>query len=171
MNNAIKLAILGLVFVPSFAFAASVNINTADSALLDTLPGIGPSKAAAIIQYRTAHGPFSRIEDIQEVKGIGPSTFAQMQSMITVSGGESTVVVQPKAPTASSINKQTVEPAVAVSNNDGAHAEEVVVAPGAAMIAASGAIAPEGVIGSIGSWWTLAFLGLLLIAGAALLIL
>lgn len=71
--------------LPVFAHAAPlININTADATLLDTLPGIGPSKATAIIEYRNANGPFARIEDIQNVSGIGPSTYADIAPLITV---------------------------------------------------------------------------------------
>lgn len=72
------------ILLPAIAYAALVNINTADATLLDTLPGIGSSKAAAIVQYRTNHGQFTRIEDIQNVSGIGPSTYAGLASFITV---------------------------------------------------------------------------------------
>jgi competence protein ComEA len=78
---------LALFLVPAQAFAALININTADVVLLDTLPGIGPTKAQAIVDYRTAHGPFAKIEDIQNVTGIGPSTYTQIAPFITV--GES----------------------------------------------------------------------------------
>ncbi|MBU6491024.1 ComEA family DNA-binding protein, partial [Patescibacteria group bacterium] len=72
--------------LPAFVYAAAalVNINTADATLLDTLPGIGPSKAAAIVEYRDVHGPFASIEDIQNVSGIGPSTYAGIAPFITV---------------------------------------------------------------------------------------
>ncbi len=70
--------------VPAPAYAALININTADAALLDTLPGIGPTYAARIVDYRTAHGPFARTEDIQNVSGIGPSTYADIAAFITV---------------------------------------------------------------------------------------
>ena len=73
-----------LFLLPVMAYAALVNINTADAALLDTLPGIGPSKAAAIVDYRTQHGLFARIEDIQNVSGIGASTYAGIAPFITV---------------------------------------------------------------------------------------
>ncbi len=62
-----------------------VDINTADAELLEELPGIGPATAEAIISYRSANGPFARIEDVQNVKGIGPSTFDELKDRITVS--------------------------------------------------------------------------------------
>ena len=60
-----------------------VNINTADSAALESLPGIGPSLAQRIIDHRQAQGPFERIEDVKEVSGIGEATFAGIQDLIT----------------------------------------------------------------------------------------
>ena len=73
------------IFFPVVTHAAVlININTADAALLDTLPGIGPSYATRIVDYRTTHGAFARVEDIQNVSGIGPSTFADIKSFITV---------------------------------------------------------------------------------------
>ena len=61
-----------------------VNINTAESAELQTIPGIGPSKAARIIEYRQSNGNFSSIEDIQNVSGIGSKTFESIKDYITV---------------------------------------------------------------------------------------
>ena len=63
-----------------------VNIQTATAEQLQLLPGIGPSKAEAIVTYRHAH-PFQRVEDILRVRGIGRATFRRLRSMITVSGG------------------------------------------------------------------------------------
>jgi len=62
-----------------------VNIQTATAEQLQLLPGIGPSKAEAIISYRQAH-PFTRVEDILRVRGIGRGTFRRLRSMLTVSG-------------------------------------------------------------------------------------
>jgi competence protein ComEA len=61
-----------------------VNINTADALELESLPEIGPSLAQSIIEYRSAHGPFLRIEDITEVPGIGPVTLERLRDLITV---------------------------------------------------------------------------------------
>lgn len=66
------------------AIGSKVNINTADLASLESLPGIGPSLAQRIIDYRQAHGSFERIEDIMEVSGIGESIFEGLQDLITV---------------------------------------------------------------------------------------
>lgn len=61
-----------------------VNINTASLEELDSLPGIGPTIAQRIIDYRDENGPFAVIEDILNVSGIGPSTFDQIKDLITV---------------------------------------------------------------------------------------
>ena len=63
-----------------------VNINTAGSVELQTLPGIGEQLAERIIEYRMRHGPFRAIEDIMEVEGIGESRFEAIRDKITVGG-------------------------------------------------------------------------------------
>ena len=61
-----------------------VNINTADSQLLQTLPGIGPKTAERIIDYRETTGRFKTIAEIQDVKGIGPKKYERIKGLITV---------------------------------------------------------------------------------------
>lgn len=61
-----------------------ININTADAAELDKLPGIGPALAERIIQYRMEHGLFLQPEDLKKVSGIGNKTYAKMADMVTV---------------------------------------------------------------------------------------
>ncbi|MCL4266657.1 MAG: helix-hairpin-helix domain-containing protein [Anaerolineae bacterium] len=61
-----------------------ININTATLDQLDTLPGIGPSTAANIIQHRENNGPFVSIEAIMDVSGIGETRFAQIKDLITI---------------------------------------------------------------------------------------
>ena len=61
-----------------------VNINTATADELDTLPGVGPSTAATIIEDREQNGPFSSTEDLMRVSGIGEKKFAKLQGSICV---------------------------------------------------------------------------------------
>lgn len=93
-----RIGLLTLIslLLPLSAYAALININTADATLLDTLPGIGPTYATRIVDYRTAHGPFVQISDLQNVSGIGPSTYANVKDLITVG------VASDPAPVASS---------------------------------------------------------------------
>lgn len=64
--------------------ATLVNINTATEPELETLPGVGPVTAAAIIDYRTQNGPFASVDDLIDVSGIGPATLEQIRPFATV---------------------------------------------------------------------------------------
>jgi competence ComEA-like helix-hairpin-helix protein len=61
-----------------------IDINRAEAWLLDALPGIGPSKAQAIIAYRQQNGGFGHIIEITEVEGIGPAIYEDIKDLITV---------------------------------------------------------------------------------------
>ena len=61
-----------------------VNINTVDAKLLDTLPGIGPAMAQRIIEYRETQGPFTAIEDLKRVRGIGEAKFAKLKDKVCI---------------------------------------------------------------------------------------
>ncbi len=63
---------------------SKVNINTAGSVDLQTIPGIGPSKAERIIEYRSSNGYFKSIEDIKNISGIGDKTFDNIKKYITI---------------------------------------------------------------------------------------
>ncbi len=98
INLALKLSDQMQVYVPrkgeavptprssggSSTLTSPININTASAEELDVLPGIGPSLAKTIIDYRTTNGPFKTIEDINNVKGIGDALFAKIKDSITV---------------------------------------------------------------------------------------
>ena len=70
----------------SWAALANVDVNAATESELTSLPGIGPAKAAAIVQYRTQHGPFKNLSDLDAVSGIGPATLANITPLVTFSG-------------------------------------------------------------------------------------
>lgn len=70
--------------VPKTELTNIVNLNSAGLEELCTLPGIGEVKAQAIIDFRSASGPFSSIEDITKVKGIGPKTLANIRHRLSV---------------------------------------------------------------------------------------
>jgi competence protein ComEA len=77
----------------AFAFAlwsgaalAALNLNTATKEELIALPGIGPAKAQAILDYRHAHGGFKTVEELKDVKGIGAKRFEKLKGELTVAG-------------------------------------------------------------------------------------
>lgn len=61
-----------------------ININTAGAWLLQSLPQVGPATAQEIIDHRTKNGPFNTIQELENVKGIGPKKFDQIKGLITV---------------------------------------------------------------------------------------
>ena len=81
-------AVLSLLIAAQALATETVNINTADAAALDrVLGGVGPSKAAAIVEYRKANGPFKSAEELAMVKGIGLSTVEQNRDRIELRTG------------------------------------------------------------------------------------
>ncbi|MHB9119528.1 MAG: ComEA family DNA-binding protein [Burkholderiales bacterium] len=82
-----KLLLLVLVF---FSFAlpawAAVDVNTATQAQLETVKGIGPAKAKAIVDYRSKNGPFKSVDDLEKVKGIGPGILKKIRAEVSVGG-------------------------------------------------------------------------------------
>ena len=64
--------------------AGIVDINSATLSDLDALPGVGPSTAQAIIDYRVANGPYASVDDLLNVRGIGPSKLAAMRARVRV---------------------------------------------------------------------------------------
>jgi competence protein ComEA len=69
---------------PGISGDGRVNLNTADAAALDTLPGIGPATAAKILAWREEHGRFESIEDLLDVGGIGEAKLDAIRDLVTV---------------------------------------------------------------------------------------
>src|SRR3989338_1679558 len=122
-----------------------ITINTADSASLQTLNGIGPSKAQAIIDYRVQYGPFAKIEDIMNVSGIGTATYNNIKDFITV--GAAPV----PAPQATSSEPQTQSPSQQNARGNEpppitvrVNADTLVTAGGGALFLAAPPRAPGG---------------------------
>jgi competence protein ComEA len=83
------LSFLGLSLAGIHLALAAVNINTANQSELDGVKGIGPSKAQAIIDYRTKNGPFKSLDDLKNVKGFGDKSIAKLKGELSVNGGDS----------------------------------------------------------------------------------
>ncbi len=77
---------------------AQVNINKASAVELQKLPGIGPKKADLVVEYRTNNGAFRTVDELIQVKGIGPKTLARIRPLASVGDGQT-------------VHKQPVEPA------------------------------------------------------------
>jgi competence protein ComEA len=84
-----------LLAAPAWAF---VDLNTATRSELESLKGIGPTKAQAIIEYRAKHGPFKCLEDLEKVKGIGKATLEKLRPQVTVTPNKVSWRLNPAAP-------------------------------------------------------------------------
>jgi competence protein ComEA len=116
-----KLATLALALVlvaPAMLFAATpVNINKADAATLaKSLDRIGQSKAQAIVDYRQAHGPFKKVDDLGHVKGIGKATIERNRAAILLTDKAAGVADDAAAPAeGASGNDETAKPSTKTS--------------------------------------------------------
>jgi len=80
-----SLIVLCFVFFTSSLFAAPVDINDANAdTIAKSLDGIGPGKAAAIVQFRNSNGPFKSIEELKYVKGIGKKTLEKIRNDVVI---------------------------------------------------------------------------------------
>lgn len=90
LRSTIRSLIGILILLPCLAFAGPVDINTASAEQLsESLTGVGPQKAAAIVAYRQQHGPFRSVADLTKVKGVGESLLEKNKDLIQIGQGES----------------------------------------------------------------------------------
>jgi competence protein ComEA len=80
-----------VIFAMGFAFAgvsfAAVDLNSATQAQLESVKGIGPAKAKAIIEYRAKNGSFKSVDDLEKVTGFGKKTVDKVRAEVSVGGG------------------------------------------------------------------------------------
>ena len=101
---------------------AGININQAGASELESLPGIGPAKAAAIVAYRADHGTFKNLTDLDQVPGIGPATLANIGPLVVFAAdGEAAPAAQPATKTIKT--SHTPAPAADGINGEGAEAQ------------------------------------------------
>ena len=80
-------SIFGSVFLVLFLFIsafAAINLNTADKVALESISGIGPAKAGAIIKYRDEHGSFKSVDELLNIKGIGPKMLDNIKEQVEI---------------------------------------------------------------------------------------
>ena len=103
--------LLGVLLALWGSAYAAVDINTATKEELDSLKGIGPVKAQAIVDYRSKNGPFKSVDDLKNVPGIGPKTLEDIRKEVKVGG--STAAAKLPAGTKSPEPAKTPPPAKA----------------------------------------------------------
>lgn len=118
-----------LILIACFAFAVSafagpVNLNTATAVELETLKGVGPVKAKAIVDHRAKNGPFKSVDDLEKVPGFGKKTVGSLRADLTVSAGAAPSRVEGKAKPAADGREGTAAPAKAARKDDGKKAAD-----------------------------------------------
>ena len=81
-------SIFGSIVLVLFLFVsafAAINLNTADKAALESISGIGPAKANAIIKYREEHGSFKSVDELLNIKGVGPKILESIKDQVEIS--------------------------------------------------------------------------------------
>lgn len=85
MRKIIASMLFAAALSPLYAAAAgTVDLNSADASALEGIKGIGPARAAAIVQYRDKHGPFASVDDLVKVPGIGDKSIMQLRDQLSV---------------------------------------------------------------------------------------
>jgi competence protein ComEA len=105
MRRFIRSLMFALALAPMGAMALEpVNVNTADTAALQQVNGIGPAKADAIIEYRKTHGAFASVDDLVKVPGIGQKSVEHLRSQVTVGTSPSLPTVRERRSPQAAVN-------------------------------------------------------------------
>lgn len=107
------------LWLVSCAALAAINLNTATKDELVGLPGIGPAKAQAILDYRKEHGAFKSVEELKDVKAIGAKRYEKLKGELTVAGPVAAKSAAPKGDKANSAAAQTARADTGAARQDG----------------------------------------------------
>lgn len=137
MLKKLVLLLASLLVTMSIAFAATVDVNTADKAALESLKGIGPVKSQAIIDERSKHGAFKDADDLaRRVPGLGVKSVTKLEAEGLTVGGSS-------APPTAAGGKHEKAPAATASNAAQPPAKAAAVTPAPSTAAPASATAPS----------------------------
>ena len=104
---------VALAVFSAVSFAQAIDINTATAEQLDKgVKGIGPKKAADIVKYREAHGPFQSVDDLAKVPGIKGKTLEKIKPMVTVGGAAPDTSATPAVPVVPTAPAVPAKPAI-----------------------------------------------------------
>ncbi len=104
---------VALAVFSAVSFAQAIDINTATAEQLDKgVKGIGPKKAADIVKYREAHGPFQSVDDLAKVPGIKGKTLEKIKPMVTVGGAAPATSATPAVPVVPTAPAVPAKPAI-----------------------------------------------------------
>ena len=110
LHLSLCLLLLTATFATKKPPAQPININTADSAQLQLVPGIGPSTAEKVLQMRKSYGAFKSVNDLAAIRGIGPKRLEKMRKYLTV-GKTAAPAPNPAQPAGAKTNHAPTKPA------------------------------------------------------------
>jgi len=114
------IALAAAIVLSAGAAMAAVNLNTATEQQLESLNGVGPAKAQAIISYRNTNGPFKSVQDLSKVPGFGEKMTASLSSQLSISGPTTapatTAASNANSPAATPSSTTAMTPATSATN-------------------------------------------------------
>jgi competence protein ComEA len=131
--RSIRALILAITILMAPLAFAGVNVNTANQSQLETLPGIGPSKAKAIIDYRDTNGAFTSLSQLDSVPGIGRATLEKLSTRVVFDGetiGVPSVATAPSSDSSSRSETPKSSGATGIVNINTANQSDLQSLPG-----------------------------------------